>query len=531
MQNAALLSFTIPVCRRVRLDGNMQPDVGQDLIQHQGKGIRIYVLKTLDRISAFRILALKTDKGQSMKICVLNGSPKIKENSVTMHYLMYLQKKLPEASFHILNVANMVNRLEQDPGAYQEVMSSISNSDGIIWGFPLYYLLVSSQMKRFIELVAERKSEPAFHAKPAAAITTSIHFCDNYALKYIREVSEDLGMKFFDAYSAGMYDLNNAQERDRLEAFARNFLDFVKQGSAVPPQTLPLVYRPIELDLSSKPAANRPTGKKAVIITDEREEDRNLRAMTAYLKSAFGDQADVVNLRSIKINGGCLGCLHCGYDFTCVYDGKDEYRSVFEARISPADMIILAGSIHDRFFSAKWKQFFDRSFFHNHIPMLEGKQVGIVISGPLRQMGNLRMLLQNYFEVQKANLVDMVSDDYPEVEPVLAGLRNLADRMRSLAEQNYRAPQTFLGIAGHKVFRDAIFGGLRFPFVRDYLHYKKSGGFDFPHRNWKNIFLSGIMMLLTRIPNMREEIYTKRLISGMTNPLKKIVEQEKALDE
>jgi len=47
----------------------------------------------------------------------------------------------------------------------------------------------------------------------------------------------------------------------------------------------------------------------------------------------------------------------------------------------PADIIIMAGSVHDRYLSATWKQFFDRSFFKGHTPGLDGKQIGFVIAG------------------------------------------------------------------------------------------------------------------------------------------------------
>ena len=43
--------------------------------------------------------------------------------------------------------------------AFQEMMDEVRSSDGVLWAFPLYVFLVSSQYKRFIELIWEKKME------------------------------------------------------------------------------------------------------------------------------------------------------------------------------------------------------------------------------------------------------------------------------------------------------------------------------------------------------------------------------------
>jgi hypothetical protein len=62
--------------------------------------------------------------------------------------------------------------------------------------FPLYFLLVPSNYKRFIELIWERGAEAAFKGKYAASLSTSIHFYDHIVHNYINAISEDLDMKF-----------------------------------------------------------------------------------------------------------------------------------------------------------------------------------------------------------------------------------------------------------------------------------------------------------------------------------------------
>ena len=92
-----------------------------------------------------------------MKIVVLNGSPK-GNNSVTMQYVHFLQPRFPETEFRIFDVALKIKKLENDDRALQEVIANVADADAVLWAFPLYFLLVCSQYKRFIELIFEKNA-------------------------------------------------------------------------------------------------------------------------------------------------------------------------------------------------------------------------------------------------------------------------------------------------------------------------------------------------------------------------------------
>ena len=85
-------------------------------------------------------------------------------------------------------------------------------------------------------------------------------------------------------------------------------------------------------------------------------------------------------------------------------------------------------------------------------------------------------------------------------------LGRFAKRLVSFAEKGYIRPQNFLGIGGHKVFRDDIWGRLRPLWQADYRYFKKHGLFDFPQNDYKIRVLTPILMLLTRIPVVRKKI-------------------------
>ena len=93
------------------------------------------------------------------------------------------------------------------------------------------------------------------------------------------------------------------------------------------------------------------------------------------------------------------------------FTGKDGYIEFYRSTVMTADVLVYAGRMVDRYLSARWKMFFDRIFFNTHTPVLVGKQIALVVSGPLSQEPNLMEVFRGFFEFQGANLVGAVSDE------------------------------------------------------------------------------------------------------------------------
>ncbi len=459
-----------------------------------------------------------------MKIAVLNGSPK-GQISVTMQYVRFLQQKFPEAEFKFIDVALKIKKLEEDNRAFQEIIGEISAADGVLWAFPLYYFLVCSQYKRFIELLFERNAASAFHGKPAAVLTTSINFFDHTAHNYINAICDDLEMKYVGSYSAEMNDLHKSKERQRLTTFGQLFIQAIHDGSPTirnnRPLTLPgMVYTPAE----PKPVDAK--GKRALIVVDDFDKSSNLRRMVENLQMTFSPVAELVQLKDIDIKGGCLGCLQCGLDNVCIYQGKDGFIDFFNRKVKTADILFFAGSIHDRYLSSLWKCFFDRSFFNGHIPVLENKQMGFVISGPLSQIHNLREILVGYVGMQHSNLVGFVSDDMGCSAEIDAALQSIASRAAMYSNLGYIQPPTFYQVGGAKLFRDAVWSRLRVVFQADHNYYKKHGFYNFPQKNYKWRLINSSLILLTKIPFIRRE-FIKRMKEEMIKPYANTLKRSK----
>lgn len=458
-----------------------------------------------------------------MKIIVLNGSPK-GDTSVTLQYVRYIQKKFSHHEYKIFNIAQQIGSIEKDEKVFESIIAEIASSDGVIWVFPLYIFAVASQYKRFIELIFERNAQSAFKGKYAAVIATSVKLYDHTAINYVNAISDDLGMNFVDSFSPKMEELTNPAVRENLVKFAQNYFDAIDKKEITLKNFSPVIEHQIAYQPQMEFEKLSTGGKRVVIITDTLKNENQEQMIEAF-RSYFKEAIELVNMEELDIKGGCLGCLRCGYNYECAYTGKDGFIDFFKEKVMKADILVLAGSVKDRYLSSAWKRFFDRAFFNTHTPVLMGKQVGFIVSGPLKQNPNLTQMMDIYFQYQYANLVGFATDEYDTGSQIDEQLYALAGRLVKLAGEEYTKPKTYLGVGGWKILRDEVWGELRFPFVADYRAYKKMGVFkDFPQKDLKGRFGHIVMLGLTKFKKVRNEIYHNQLKPNMMASQKKVAD-------
>jgi len=457
-----------------------------------------------------------------MKIIVLNGSPK-GENSITLKYIAYIRKHFPQHEFKIIHVSRRIKKIESDLEAFQEIIKEVRSADGVLWSFGLWVLCVPAQYMRFIELVSERGVEDAFENKYTAVITTSIHFYDHAAHNYMRAVCEDLGMRYVDSISLDIIDMMNEERRQEMKIFSEGFFKSIREQAATSKLFKPQIFSDFSYQPTRPEMRTDAKGKKVLVLTDANDSDTNLGKMIEQFRQSFADEIDVIDLNDVDIRGACLGCMCCGYDYTCTY--QDGFADFYNQRVRTADIIVFAGAVKGRYLSSTWKTFYDRAFFWNHTPSLTGKQLGYIVTGPLRQNSNLIQILEASSTArQQANHVDIITDECENSAEIDALLQGFAQRLVSFSEEGYIRPQNFLGVGGHKVFRDNIWGRLRPIWQADHRYFKTHGLYDFPQKDYKIRMLIPILMLLTKIPGIKKEYYAN-IKSFPSGRLKKLIER------
>jgi multimeric flavodoxin WrbA len=454
-----------------------------------------------------------------MKIVVLSGSPK-GEASNTFQYLRCIQKQLPTHRYSVIHITAQIQKIQDDSKRFDQIVAEVKKADAVIWVYPITYFLVPAGLKRFIEMIFEKKASGAFAGKYATAVTTSMHLFDHTSLAYIHGISEDLGMQYVPGYSAQFNDILEEEQKRQLLLFAEEF--FMTVGRKLPVESVyPRVnakvpsYHPAQTDL-----ARKTDSFKILFLTDETSRDKNLGYMTDVFLRHLPNRVEFININDIRL-APCKNCLACTYDGVCVID--DDMNFIYQKRILPADAIIYAGSVRDRYLSARWKVFFDRFFLNGHRPVLTGKQGGFIISGPLRQLPNLRQLFTCFAEAFGLNSWGFVTDEYPDPARITGLLQTLSLSVMEGLQHGVRRPPSFLGVGGKKILRDINFF-TRFIFTENHRYYTKHGLFEFPHSQ-------RMMRIMGRIipPLMRIDGFKKKFQAGMNEkmlaPLRKAAEQ------
>ena len=444
-----------------------------------------------------------------MKILVLNGSPKGKY-SITLQTVLYLQKKFPEQEFEILNVGQKIKSLEKD---FAPALEALEKAELVLFSYPVYTFIAPAQLHRFIELVKE--SGVSLAGKFASQISTSKHFYDVTAHRYIQDNCQDLGMKYIRGLSADMDDLLTEKGQKEAEDFLRHVLWAAEQDVYEPFPELIAEAAHVRVTVPECDDAEK-TGD-VVIVTDCRPEDKQLLSMIDRFRAVCSRKTRVVNIREYPFRGGCLGCFNCAVSGKCVYtDGFDSY---LREQIQTAQSIVYAFSISDHSMGAAFKLYDDRQFCNGHRTVTMGMPVGYLVSGSYSKEFNLQMIVEGRAQVGSNYLAGVATD---EVDPD-GQIDAMAQKLSYALENAYVPPQNFYGIGGMKIFRDLIWlmqGMMR----ADHKFYKAHGQYDFPQKKRGMMLKMYLVGALLASPKIKAKM-GNAMNEGMLAPYKKLLDK------
>ena len=424
-----------------------------------------------------------------MNILVIVGSPKGKD-SITLHTCLYLEKQFPELHFDYLYPGQRIKALEKD---FSPALDAIRKADVLLFCYPVYTFLVPYQLHRFIELM--KASGEDFSGKTATQVTTSKHFYDITAHRFIRDNCADMGLCFLDGLSADMDDILKDSGRKQ----ARDWMNFVRwqMGSGESPE--------------------RSNDRKAVVVADLEPGDARLKEMVDRFVAVFPYPCDVINIREFPFQGGCLSCFSCAATGKCVY--KDGFDDFLRNTIHKHDAIIYAFRIQDHSMGSRFKMYDDRQFCNGHRTVTMGTPFGYLVEGAYSKEENLRLLLEARAQVG-GNFLAGVATDEGDME---AAINQLSATLAYAMETRYTPPQNFLGVGGMKIFRDLIYM-MRGLMRADHRFFKSHGQYDFPQKQWKTSWKMYLVGWLMRNKKLKAKAGSK-FTEGMVGPYRKAIEK------
>ena len=445
-----------------------------------------------------------------MEILVLNGSPK-GNYSITLQTVNDLQALHPEHNFEILHVGQRIKQLEKD---FTPAVEALKKADILLFSYPVYTFVAPCQLHRFVELL--KASGLDISGKWASQITTSKHFYDFTAHRYIQDNCGDLGLRYVRGLSADMEDLLSEKGRKEASDFFDYLLWSVSENSFEPLSSRPTVPRHTPVTVPER-SEKRDGG--IVIVTDCRPEDTQLQAMIDRFRAVSPRKTRVENIREYPLRGGCLGCFNCAITGKCVYtDGFDDY---LRNTIQTAEAIVYAFSISDHSMGARFKMYDDRNFCNGHRTVTIGMSVGYLISGNFSEEVNLQTIVEARAQVGSNFLAGIATDE----ESPDAAIDQLARRLEYALGHKYLPPQNFYGVGGMKVFRDLIWL-MQGMMQADHKFYKAHGQYDFPQKQWPTMLKMYAVGLLLSSPKLKAKM-GNAMNEGMIMPYKKVLEKLK----
>lgn len=443
-----------------------------------------------------------------MKILVLNASPK-GEYSITLQTVRYLEKLHPEHAFDVLHVGQRIRALEKD---MQPALDKLKAADLLLFSYPVYTFIAPYQLHRFIELVKD--SGVDLSGKWATQLTTSKHFYDITAHRYIQDNCADLGLRYVRGLSADMDDLLSEKGRKDARDFFAHVLWSVENGVAEEPSAE--AYECVHQPVTVPECADDKTGDIAV-VTNCTPDDAQLKSMIDRFCAVSKRKVRVINIADYPFSGGCLGCFNCAVSGKCIYkDGFDEY---LRQTIQTAQAIVYAFTIKDHSFGASFKRYDDRQFCNGHRTVTMGMPMGYLISGAYSRETNVQTIVEARAQVGGNHLAGVATD---ERDPN-AAIDRMAASLEYALENAYVPPQNFYGIGGMKVFRDLIWL-MQGMMKADHKFYKAHGQYDFPQKKWPTMLKMYLVGALLSSPKLKSKM-GNAMNEGMIAPYRKVLEK------
>ena len=443
-----------------------------------------------------------------MKILVINGSPK-GDYSITLQTALYLKKRYPEHRFAVLNAGQRIKALEKD---FSPALEAIADAELLLFAYPVYTFIAPYQLHRFVELMKEH--EAPVKGKYMSQISTSKHFYDVTAHRYVQENAQDLGMLALRGLSADMDDLLTDKGRQEAELFFEHLIWSVEQGYSEPAPAEKAAFIPKPVEAIHGTASDKPGD--VVVVTDLLPGDNQLSAMIQRFCSVMPRKTRIINLREYPFKGGCLGCFNCATDGKCIYqDGFDTYlREVVQS----GEAIVYAFTVRDHSMGAQFKLYDDRQFCNGHRTVTVGMPVGYLVSGAYHDESNLQTILEGRAQVGQNPLAGIATD---ETDPN-AAIDQMAATLERMLNTRYHQPKNFYGVGGMKIFRDLIYQ-MQGMMKADHRFYKQHGEYDFPQKKKGLIMKMYLVGALLSSPNIKAKMGNK-MNEGMIGPYRKVVE-------
>ncbi len=515
-----------------------------------------------------------------MNILVINGSPK-GSYSITLQTVLYLEKQFLQHKFTILHAGQRIRAYARD---FSAAAQELEAADLILFSYPVYTFIAPSQLHHFIALMKESGID--LSGKFVTQITTSKHFYDVTAHRYIQDNCQDLGMKFIRGLSADMDDLLTEKGRRDARKFFAYVLWCVKNDSyePLPKPGKPAVHMPVHVpgcnaatsssspadaSTSNQEAADSVSADPAATKRAEDAESVNMDEVPGDMKTTANEKTDVSKKATAISTARHTKHSIRGKDVVIVTDCRPEDTQLqnmiarFRAVLPLSSRVV---NIREYPFSGGCLGCFNcaisgRCIYKDNFDEFLRRDIqggAAIIYAFSIEDHSMGWVFKQYDDRQFCNghrtvtmgmpMGYLISGDYSQefnLQMIVEGraevggnflagvatdesdpnrsINRLAKTLIYALRRRYSQPQNFYGVGGMKIFRDLIYL-MQGMMKADHAFYKSHGQYDFPQKKKGTVLKMYLVGALLSSPQIKSKMGNK-MNEGMIAPYKKAIEK------
>jgi multimeric flavodoxin WrbA len=377
-----------------------------------------------------------------MKITVICASPN-EEKSITYHHMLFLEKNITDHTFEylFLNEKGQISREEN-------IFDILVFSDLIIFSYPVHTMLVPYRMMLFMKTLLNDPRSKLLIGKNACQYSTSNHFFDNTALKYMKQCFETLKMNTLPGYMAKSEDLLNKDSRKNIVSYFKQMLyrhEVKNFETKIYSEKNEILY-PFEYE----PHLTEHKEKSFVTLVYNGESySQNLKNMILAFDNLMPNQIQLIDLSNITLQKNSMRARLRNIAFST--EEKDDYLSTYEEKLSQSKVIIYASDVEDHWFNEKFKIFEDRGFSRTGRQDNFQQAIAFIFVGSLKN----ERALQEYIEIKSQTCFDaylgFINNENPNV---LLSIESMIQRVSNYLENPYKSSKGFYYFSSSKLFNE-----------------------------------------------------------------------------
>ena len=367
-----------------------------------------------------------------MKIKVICGSPN-RYKSITYHHILFLEKNFTNHSFEFL----FLNEKGQISGQ-ENIFETLAPADLIIFSYPVHTMLVPYRMMLFMKSLLDDPRSKFLLGKSACQFSTSNHYFDITASKYMKACFETLKFNTLPGFMAHSEDLLDKEARQNIIIYFEQILNRLENKNFETKlyaenniSLYPFVYEP--------QLTNHKEKSFVTVVYNGESYSENLKNMILAFDNLMPNQIQLIDLSNISLQRHTMQARLRNIAFLKEEEDKD-YLLAYEEKLSQSKVIIYASDIEDHWLNEKFKLFEDRVFSKTDNDKRPEQALAFIFAGSLKNEKALQEYMEIKSQISFEAYLGFINNESPNI---LLEIEAMIQRVCNYVNKPYKTSKNF----------------------------------------------------------------------------------------